>query len=100
MTIDEQLDKAGFVTIAERLTCNMPMDSFARHASVETLDDFVQWLEMTRRENMEIIARHDLDIQEMSDDIADFVYGKSAILWEVHVNLKHVLNNMSKENGS
>lgn len=98
MTIDEQLAQAGFVTVAERLTCNMPIDSFARHAGVDTLDDFVQWLEMTRRENMEVIARHDLGIHEMSDDIADFVYGKSAILWEVHVNLMHVLKGL--KNGS
>lgn len=98
MTVDEQLEQAGFVTVAERLACNMPMDSFARHAGVDTLDDFVKWLEMTRRQNMEVIARHDLDIHEMSEDISDFVYGKSAILWEVHVNLMHVLKGL--QNGS
>lgn len=100
MTIDEQLEQARLITIAERLKCESGLDAFARHANVEALDSFAQWIENTRRENMEMIARHDLGIHEMSDDIADFVYGKSAILWEVHVNLKHVLNNMSKENGS
>ena len=98
MTIDEQLEQAGFITIAERMKCESQIDAFARHTGVNTLEDFVNWLEMARRENMEIIARHDLGIHEMNDDISDFVYGKSAILWEVHANLLHVMKGMN--NGS
>lgn len=94
MTIDEQLDAAGLVTITERLACNGPLDGMARHTGVETLDDFVKWLEMERRSNMEIIARNDLGIRKLGDDIDDFIYGKSAVLWEVHVNLLHVLKGM------
>lgn len=94
MTIDEQLEAAGLITIAERLKCSGPLDGIARHAGVETLDDFVKWLEMIRRENMEMIARNDLGIHELCDDVADFIYGKSGVLWEVHVNLLHVLKGM------
>lgn len=91
MTLDEQLEAKGLVTIAERLKCDGPMDSFARHAGVNTLEDFRTWLETERRSNMEMIARHDLGVHELIDEIADFVYGKSAVLWEVHVNLLHVM---------
>ncbi|MNC20727.1 hypothetical protein D3C75_686900 [compost metagenome] len=93
MTLDEQLDAVGLVTISERLKCKGGLDGMARHAGVNTLDDFVKWVEMIRRENMEMIARHDLGIHKLGDDIDDFVYGKSGVLWEVHVNLLHVLKN-------
>lgn len=98
MTIDEQLEQAGLVTIAERLKCEGPIDVFARHAGVNTLEDFEKWLTMERRSNMEMIARNDLGIHELDESISDFVYGKSAILWEVHVNLLHVMKGMN--NGS
>ena len=97
MTIDQQLEAAGLVTVSERMLCNGPMDGFARHASVDTLEDFVKWLEMERRSNMEMVARHDLGIHELCDDVADFVYGKSATLWEVHVNLLHAMRDRSND---
>jgi hypothetical protein len=98
MTLDDKLISAGFITIGDRLKCEGPIDGMARHAGVNTLEDFVKWIEMVRRENMEMIARNDLGIHKLSDDIADFVLGKSAILWEVHVNLLHVLKGMTDGN--
>lgn len=97
MNIDQQLEAAGLVTISERMLCNGPMDGFARHAGVDTLEDFVKWLEMERRSNMEMVARHDLGVHELDDDVADFVYGKSATLWEVHVNLLHAMRDRSND---
>lgn len=94
MSLDDQLAKAGFVTISERMRCDGPMDGMMRHANVETLDDLLEWVELTRREILGMIARHDLEIHELGDDIADFIYGKSAILWEMHVNLLHVMKGM------
>lgn len=94
MTIDEQLEAKGMITIAERMFCNGPMDGMMRHAQVQTLSDLLSWVEMVRRQNMQVIARHDLGIHEMSDDIADFIYGQSSILWEVHVNLLHVMKSI------
>lgn len=97
MTIDEQLDEAGFITVSERMLCRGPLDGMARHAGVDNLDDFLKWLEKERRSNMEMIARHDLGIHELDDDVADFVYGKSAVLWEVHVNLLHAMRERSND---
>lgn len=99
MTLDERLEAKGLITIRERMLCNGPMDGVMRHAGVNTLDDLLQWVEMTRRTNMEMIARHDLDEHELGDDIADFIYGKSAILWEVHVNLLHVIRGLQNDKG-
>lgn len=98
MTLDEELESKGLVTITERLLCNGPMDGMMRHAGVQTLDDLLQWVVMTRRENMEMIARHDLEIHTMCEEVVDFVYGKSAALWEFHVNLLQVIKGI--ENGS
>jgi len=91
MTLDEQLEAAGLVTVSERLKCEQPLDNMARHAGVSSLDSFKRWVDMERRSVIEMIARHDLGIHKMDDSIADFVYGKSAVLWEVHVNLLHVM---------
>lgn len=96
MTLDEQLEAKGFITVSERLLCNGSMDGMMRHSQVKTLSDLLSWVEMVRRENIEMIARHDLGIHEMCDEVADFVYGKSAILWEVHVNLLNVVNSQVK----
>jgi activator of HSP90 ATPase len=91
MTLDEQLEDKGMIPIAERMLCNGPMDGMMRHAQVQTLSDLLSWVEMARHENMEMVARHDLGIHPMSEDIADFIYGKGSILWEVHVNLLHIM---------
>lgn len=85
------------VTVDERMKCNGPLDAFARHAGVNTLDDFLKWVEMERRSNMEMIERHESDEHILCEDIQDFVYGKSAILWEVHVNLLHVMRGLQSE---
>lgn len=97
MSIDEQLDKAGLVTVSERMLCRGPLDAFARHSGIDNIDDFRKWLEMERRSNMEMIARHDVGIHELSDDVADFIYGRSAALWEVHVNLLHAMRDRSND---
>lgn len=97
MSIDEQLDAAGLVTVSERMLCRGQLDAFARHSGIDNIDDFRKWLEMERRSNMEMIARHDLGIHELSDDVADFIYGRSAALWEVHVNLLHAMRDRSND---
>lgn len=84
------------VTVDERMKCNGPLDAFARHVGVNTLDDFLKWVEMERRSNMEMIERHESDEHILCEDIQDFVYGKSAILWEVHVNLLHVMRGLQE----
>lgn len=87
------------VTVDERMKCNGPLDAFARHAGVNTLDDFLKWVEMERRSNMEMIERHESDEHILCEDIQDFVYGKSAILWEVHVNLLYVMRGLQNDKG-
>lgn len=52
---------------------------------------------MVRRENMEMIALHDLGIHELSADTYDFVLGKSSTYWEFHVNLLNVMKGTSNE---
>lgn len=100
VALDDQLRVAGMLTVSERMKCEGVMDHFGRHGGVNTLSDFLTWVEMERRSVMEMQARHDLGVHVLSEDIADFVLGKSAILWEVHVNLLHVLSVMKEvQNG-
>lgn len=87
------------ISIDERMKCNLPLDVFARHSGVNTLDDFLKWVEMERRSVLEMFERHELGVHKLSDDVGDFVLGKSAILWEVHVNLLHVIRGLQNDKG-
>lgn len=84
------------ISIDERMKCEGNFDIFARHSGVNTLSDFLQWVESERRSVLGMIERHESDEHVMCEDIEDFVYGKSAILWEVHVNLLHVIRGLQK----
>lgn len=85
------------ISIEERMKCDGPLDNYARHDGVNTLDDFLKWVEMERRSYLKMIERHELGTHELCDDVEDFVLGKSAILWEVHVNLLHVMRGLQND---
>lgn len=87
------------ISIDERMKCNSPIDAFARHSGVNTLDDLLKWVEMERRSYLEMIERHDIGTHKLSDDVEDFALGKSAVLWEVHVNLLHVMRGLQNDKG-
>lgn len=85
------------ITIDELMKCEGPLDNYARHAGVNTLDDFLKWVEIERRSYLQMIERHELGTHTLSDDVGDFVLGKSAVLWEVHVNLLHVMRGLQND---
>lgn len=85
------------ISVDDRLKCDSPLDNFIRHKGVNTLDDILKWVEMERHTMLEMIDRHETGVHVLHVDLVDFVYGKSAILWEVHVNLLHVMRGLQSE---
>lgn len=99
MTLDEELASRGMITIAERLKCDGPMDSFMRHAGVETLDDLLAWVVMERKQYLEMTARHEMGLYRLCADTEEFIYGRCASLWGMHVNLLHVMRGLQNDKG-
>lgn len=97
LTLDCLLFEAGMYTVTDRLN-GSPVDHWYSTVEVNSLDTLYQWVYNQRRSYMEQLARHDLKLHVMSDDVYDFVLGKSAMLTEMHVNLRKVLNLIGDSN--
>lgn len=91
--LDNHLSERGMITISERLQ-GAPLDVF--HSCVEVVDlhSLMQWATLQSREKMEQLARHELGIYTLSEDVYDFILGQQAQADSFRLNLKKVLNNM------
>jgi 4-alpha-glucanotransferase len=96
--LDNHLKERGMITISERLQ-GVPMDFFHTHAEVVDLHSLMQWATLQSREKMEQLARHDLGIYILGEDVYDFILGQQAQADSFRLNLKKVLNNMYGSTG-
>lgn len=85
-TLAERMKAAGMMTVDE-LLAGAPLDAFTRHAGVNSLEAFGQWLEMRRRECVTMQAKRTLDKRE-EDDLYEWVLAHAGVFGEVHVNFK------------
>jgi hypothetical protein len=85
-TLAERMKAAGMMTVDE-LLAGAPLDAFTRHAGVNSLETFAQWLEMRRREYVTMQAKRTLDKRE-DDDLYEWVLAHAGVFGEVHVNFK------------
>jgi hypothetical protein len=85
-TLAERMKAAGMMTVDE-LLAGAPLDAFTRHAGVNDLETFAQWLEMRRREYVTMQAKRTLDKHE-DDDLYEWVLAHAGVFGEVHVNFK------------
>lgn len=85
-TLAERMKAAGMMTVDE-LLAGAPLDAFTRHAGVNSLEAFGQWLEMRRREYVTMQAKRTLDKRE-EDDLYEWVLAHAGVFGEVHVNFK------------
>lgn len=85
-TLAERMKAAGMMTVNE-LLAGAPLDAFHRHAGVNSLETFGQWLEMRRREYVTMQASRTLDKRE-DDDLYEWVLAHAGVFGEVHVNFK------------
>jgi hypothetical protein len=85
-TLAERMKAAGMMTVDE-LLAGAPLDAFTRHAGVNNLETFGQWLEMRRREYVTMQAKRTLDKRE-EDDLYEWVLAHAGVFGEVHVNFK------------
>lgn len=89
--LDNALVSAGMMSISESLTIGWS-DVIHTHPGIVDLPSLLKWSEQQRRETLGMIARHDLGIYKLSEDIYDFVLGRNAQATTIHVNLRRVLN--------
>lgn len=89
-TLAERMKAAGMMTVDEMLA-GAPLDAFTRHAGVNSLEAFAQWIEMRRREYVTMQAKRTLDKRE-DDDLYEWVLAHAGVLGEVHVNFKAAMN--------
>jgi hypothetical protein len=73
-----------------QLLAGAPLDAFVKHAGVNDLEAFGQWLEMRRAECLKMQARFQLDNRE-DDELYEWVTAHAAVFTEVHVNFKAVI---------
>lgn len=90
--LDKQLEKAGLITIKERLEIGTPLDFMMAHRSVVDMKTFVEWVRLEYTECMAKVSREELE--GISDN--DFLYGQMSIAWSTMVNLRNALKGESK----
>lgn len=88
--LDERMKAAGMLSAAE-LIAGAPLDAFMKHAGVNDLETFGQWLEMRRGECLRMQGRYDLGERDKSDDMYEWTVAHSAVFGEAHVNFKDAL---------
>jgi len=89
-TLAERMKAAGMMTVDEMLS-GAPMDAFHRHAGVNSLETFAQWIEMRRREFLVMRAKRSLDKRE-DDELYEWVLAHSGVFSEVHINFKAAMS--------
>ncbi|MNF33082.1 hypothetical protein D3C85_448540 [compost metagenome] len=94
-TLAERMKAAGMMTVDEILA-GAPLDAFTRHAGVNSLEAFGQWLEMRRREYVSMQARRTLDKRE-DDELYEWVLAHAGAFGEVHVNFRAAMSAREKK---
>lgn len=89
--LDRACESAGMMSVTESLAVGWA-DVIHRHNGITDVPSLLQWAEQQRRETLGMIARHDLGVYKLSEDVYDFVLGRNAQATDIHVNLRRVLS--------
>lgn len=90
MALDDRLRAAGMLAVADVLK-GQPLDAFTRHAGVNDLASFGQWLELRRAESLRLLARFDLGDLKKDDELYEWAVAHAAVFSEAHVNFRAAL---------
>jgi hypothetical protein len=93
--LDKRLEEAGMISVSDRIKGG-PLDKFMATAEVKDIETLYQWVYNQRKSYMEMMARNDLGLYPLGDDVFDFILGKSAMLGEFHINMRNVLHELSQ----
>lgn len=85
--LDQRMKAAGMLSVAE-LLAGAPLDAFMKHAGVNDLATFAEWLEMRRGECIRMHARYDLGERDKGDDLYEWTIAHAAVFNEVHINFR------------
>jgi len=83
-SLSERMKAAGMLT-AEQIMGGSPLDAFIRHAGVNSLETFRDWLTMKRSEYVRLHARLSLEKRE-DDELFEWVIAHAAVFGEALVN--------------
>ena len=95
MDIDDQLKKAGMLTVKELMN-GAPLDGFQRHAGVKDLETFKQWLDMRTEEMLKLKAKMLLKKQD-DTELFEWAFAHSAAFNEVRINLNAAIDGMKNK---
>ena len=84
--LDERMKAAGMIPLSS-LLAGSPMDCFHRHAGVNDIDTFEQWLKLRLEETMSMKCRMILDKKE-DDELYEWALAHAAVFNEVMINFK------------
>lgn len=87
--LDEALKARGMLSVSERLEPN-PMDAWYQNVHVVDNQSLYDWVVLSRRSYLEQVARHDLGIYILSEDVYDFILGRLQELTEIHANMRKI----------
>ncbi|RJG10971.1 hypothetical protein D3879_14935 [Pseudomonas cavernicola] len=93
--LESRMKAAGMLSVTE-LLAGAPIDAFVKHAGVNDLATFGQWLEMKRKEYVSLQARFTLDKRE-DDELYEWVVAHAAVFGEVHINFKSAAGAISRD---
>jgi hypothetical protein len=89
-SLDERMKAANLIPVSQMLARG-PLDGILKHAGVNDLETFRQWVEMKRAEYLKMQARYDLKEKSEDDELYEWVLAHSAVFTLVHINLKAAL---------
>lgn len=89
LPLNDRLKERGMMTVEEMLT-KSPLDAFRKHAGVNSLETFHQWLLMRRKEYISMQSRFTLDKRE-TDEMYEWVLAHNAVFGEVEINFRAAL---------
>lgn len=88
--IDARMIAAGMIPLSEMLSGYGPMERWMRHAHVNTLSDFRDWVTMKQREYMTMRMRYELGDSDKSDGMYEWVFAHAAAFNVIAAQLRAI----------
>lgn len=88
--IDARMIAAGMIPLSEMLNSHGPMEKWMRHAHVNTLPEFIEWVSMKQREYMTMRMRYELGDKDKNDGLYEWVFAHAAVFDGIATQLRAI----------
>jgi len=85
--LDQKMEAAGMIPYSKMIEINKCTSALLKHAGVNSLETFEQWLQMRYEESAGMFARLTVDKKE-DDDLYEWVLAHNAVFKEVLIHFK------------